>query len=105
MSYQRLISTSLRTITITLPCLVGGCGIYLHDGDLETKTAKVLETYNQADIPTAMQAAVDNQKKLDAADIDALVALDAANREYAAGPDDRSGAKSAGRRQPSASAS
>ena len=79
LGWHQLVCFSLVGAT----CLLGGCAIYLHDGDLQKQTANALDGYKSADVMGAIKAALDSQSQLDKNDIQAVLDNETAERERA----------------------
>lgn len=62
---------------------LAGCGVYLHDDNLQKQTDTVLSTYKSADIVGAMKSALDAQAQLDKTELQSVADEGSADRERA----------------------
>lgn len=70
-------------LAIFTASLLTGCGVYLHDDDLQKQTDIALSTYKTADIVGAMKSALDVQEQLNKAELLAVAEKETADRERA----------------------
>jgi hypothetical protein len=63
--------------------LMAGCGVYLHDDNLQKQTDTVLSTYKGADVVGAMRSALDAQAQLDKTELQSVADKESADRERA----------------------
>ena len=77
-----------RNVTRWIFCLAGsalgtGCGVYLHDDNLQKQTDALLATYKTADVAGAVKASIAAQLDLDKLELQAVVDNDTAERDRA----------------------